>query len=108
MSNQIVFIEKLGAKSRRFVIDKHRQSVNVQNDNQEIFNGKEDQHLVYHVKVHHNCEPDDQERSILDKQSFYSAPDVCPEVVETWRSFRVVLGRRVDYWWEMNGKASVN
>lgn len=90
-------MEQLGVKSRGFVIDEHRQSVDVQNDNQEIFNGKEDQHLVYHVKVYHNGESDNQERSILDEQSFDSAPDVSPEVGETRRRFRVVLGRQVHY-----------
>lgn len=57
-------------------MDKHRQSVDVQDDNQEIFYGEEDQHLVYDVKVDHNGESDHEERSILDEQGLHSAPDV--------------------------------
>lgn len=67
---------------RGSVADKHIQSVDVQDDNQEVFNGKEDQHLVYHTTVYHDNEANHQERSILDEQSFYGAPDVCPEVRE--------------------------
>lgn len=60
-------MEQIGVESRWSVMDKHRQSVDIQDDNQKILYGKEYQHLVYNVKVYHNSESDHQERSILDE-----------------------------------------
>ena len=68
--------------SGALVTDKHRKPVDVQNDNQEVFNGEEDQHLVDHIEVDHDSETDQQERPVLDKQSFHSAPDLSPDVGE--------------------------
>lgn len=64
------------------VTDEHGESVDVEDDNQEVFDGEEDEHLVHHVEVDHDGEADHQERPVLDKQSLHSAPDISPEVRE--------------------------
>lgn len=84
-------------------MDQHRQSVDIQDDHQEVLNGEEDEHLVNDVEVAHHREPDHQERPILDEQGFHRAPDVRPEVGEPGgSSFRVVLGRQVHYCWDIS------
>lgn len=64
------------------VTDEHGESVDVEDDNQEVFDGEEDEHLVHHVEVDHDGEADHQERPVLDEQSLHSAPDISPEVRE--------------------------
>lgn len=69
-------------ESRGLVTGEDGEPVNVQDDDEEVFNGEEDQHLMYHIKVYHDNQANYQEGSVLDEQSFHGAPDACPEVQE--------------------------
>lgn len=80
-------------ESRGLVTGEDGEAVDVQDDDEEVFNDEKDQHLVYHIKFHHDNEANYQEGSVLDEQSFHDAPDVCPEVQEArGGSIRGVLG----------------
>ena len=58
------------------VTKKDIESIDIKKDNKDVFDSKEDEHLMYDAKIDHDSESDHQERTILDEQSFNCAPNI--------------------------------